>query len=98
MEGRGVAIGGGEAGEGFEIGHQGEVELGTNRRDVQARGDEAKVLHGAGAADVAPRVEYELTALGCSLAEAVDHLVLWVRTHQSAIVDNRASFDSSNRR
>ena len=48
--------------------------------------------------EVPPRVEYELTALGRSLAQAVDHLVLWVRTHQSAIVDNRDTFDSSNGR
>ena len=44
-------------------------------------------------AEVPPRVEYELTALGRSLAQAVDHLVLWVRTHQSAIAGNRDAFD-----
>ncbi|WP_433142687.1 winged helix-turn-helix transcriptional regulator [Actinomadura nitritigenes] len=43
--------------------------------------------------EVPPRVEYELTALGRSLAQAVDHLVLWVRTHRSAIAGNRDAFD-----
>ncbi len=46
-------------------------------------------------AEVPPRVEYELTALGRSMASAVDHLVGWVREHQDAIVDNRAHFDTA---
>ncbi|MFD0689226.1 winged helix-turn-helix transcriptional regulator [Actinomadura fibrosa] len=43
-----------------------------------------------------PRVEYELTALGRSLAQAVDHLVLWVRAHQPAIAANREAFDAAD--
>jgi DNA-binding HxlR family transcriptional regulator len=44
-------------------------------------------------AEVPPRVEYALTPLGHSLAQAVDHLVTWVRTHQNDIVGNREAFD-----
>lgn len=46
-------------------------------------------------AEVPPRVEYELTALGQSLAQAVDHLVLWVRDNRSAIAANRDAFDGA---
>lgn len=45
--------------------------------------------------EVPPRVEYALTPLGGSLAAAVDHLVLWVRTHQTDIVQNRTDFDEA---
>lgn len=44
-------------------------------------------------AEVPPRVEYELTELGHSLAEAVDHLVGWVQAHQADITHNRGEFD-----
>ncbi|MEV5752503.1 helix-turn-helix domain-containing protein [Actinoallomurus sp. NPDC052308] len=44
-------------------------------------------------AEVPPRVEYALTPLGRSLAAAVDHLVLWVRTHRTDIARNREDFD-----
>lgn len=45
-------------------------------------------------AEVPPRVEYELTDLGRSLASAVDQLVGWVKQHLDAIVDNPVRFDS----
>jgi DNA-binding HxlR family transcriptional regulator len=45
--------------------------------------------------EVPPRVEYALTPLGCSLSEAVDGLVHWVRGHQSDIVRNRDEFDQT---
>lgn len=45
-------------------------------------------------AESPPRVEYELTDLGRSLAGAVDHLVGWVKHHRAAIAHNRAAFDS----
>ncbi|WP_106399306.1 winged helix-turn-helix transcriptional regulator [Actinocorallia populi] len=45
-------------------------------------------------AEVPPRVEYELTPLGRSLAAAVDHLVHWVQTHQTDIARNREEFDT----
>ena len=47
-------------------------------------------------AEVPPRVEYELTDLGRSLAAAVDHLVGWVAQHQDEITDNRARADALN--
>ncbi|MFE6508050.1 winged helix-turn-helix transcriptional regulator [Nocardioides sp. NPDC057767] len=45
-------------------------------------------------AEVPPRVEYELTDLGRSLASAVDHLVGWVKQHQDEIVRNRTHHDA----
>ena len=47
-------------------------------------------------AEVPPRVEYELTDPGRSLALAVDQLVGWVKQHQDTIVDNRARFDTEH--
>jgi len=44
--------------------------------------------------EVPPRVEYELTALGRSLASAVDHLVGWVKDHQDEIARNRDLHDA----
>lgn len=44
--------------------------------------------------EVPPRVEYELTDLGRSLASAVDHLVGWVKQHQDEIVRNRTYHDA----
>lgn len=44
-------------------------------------------------AEVPPRVEYELTALGRSLQSVVLTLGDWVSEHQHAIVDNRRAFD-----
>ncbi|KJL34584.1 winged helix-turn-helix transcriptional regulator [Microbacterium azadirachtae] len=43
--------------------------------------------------EVPPRVEYELTDLGRSLASAVEHLVGWVTQHQDEIMDNRVRSD-----
>ncbi|MFB7252516.1 winged helix-turn-helix transcriptional regulator [Microbacterium sp. NPDC056234] len=40
-------------------------------------------------AEVPPRVEYNLTPLGQSLADAVSHLVGWVQANQTEILDNR---------
>lgn len=44
--------------------------------------------------EVPPRVEYELTDLGRSLASTVDHLVGWVKQHQDQIARSRARFDA----
>ncbi|PJJ63520.1 winged helix-turn-helix transcriptional regulator [Compostimonas suwonensis] len=52
------------------------------------------LLTRAAYAEVPPRVEYELTDLGRSLARAVDQLVGWVTQNQDAIVGNRAGFDA----
>ena len=42
---------------------------------------------------VPPRVDYELTALGRSLLEAVEPLVSWTREHRPTIALARADFD-----
>jgi len=44
-------------------------------------------------AEVPPRVEYELTALGRSLQSVVLTLGDWVSEHQHTIADNRRAFD-----
>jgi DNA-binding HxlR family transcriptional regulator len=44
-------------------------------------------------AEVPPRVEYELTALGRSLQAVALTLGDWVSEHQHTIVDNRRRFD-----
>jgi DNA-binding HxlR family transcriptional regulator len=46
-------------------------------------------------AEVPPRVEYELTALGRSLLSVVLTLGDWVSEHQHAIADNRRAFDDT---
>ncbi len=46
-------------------------------------------------AEVPPRVEYELSDLGRSLARAVDHLVGWVQRHQDEIVRSRTHHDAT---
>jgi DNA-binding HxlR family transcriptional regulator len=43
--------------------------------------------------EVPPRVEYELTALGSSLLEAVQPLVAWTRHHRDDIAEARDRFD-----
>jgi DNA-binding HxlR family transcriptional regulator len=42
---------------------------------------------------VPPRVDYELTALGASLLDAVSPLVAWTRRHQDEIAAARADYD-----
>jgi DNA-binding HxlR family transcriptional regulator len=44
-------------------------------------------------ATVPPRVDYELTKLGCSLKSPLETLAEWVRVNQSAIEDARKTFD-----
>jgi DNA-binding HxlR family transcriptional regulator len=46
-------------------------------------------------AEVPPRVEYELTALGRSLQSVVLTLGDWVSENQHAIADNRRTFDDT---
>jgi len=45
-------------------------------------------------AEVPPRVEYELTAMGASLVEASIALLQWALEHQPAIERARAEFDA----
>lgn len=42
---------------------------------------------------VPPRVDYELTALGCSLREAVEVLLHWSKDHIREIAEAQAQFD-----
>jgi DNA-binding HxlR family transcriptional regulator len=43
---------------------------------------------------VPPRVEYELTALGCSLLQPVTALAMWAIDHRAAIDGARQAFDA----
>jgi DNA-binding HxlR family transcriptional regulator len=42
---------------------------------------------------VPPRVDYELTDMGCTLHETIKALVTWTEEHQAAIVRARAEYD-----
>ncbi|MFJ6571547.1 winged helix-turn-helix transcriptional regulator [Streptomyces sp. NPDC091292] len=42
---------------------------------------------------VPPRVEYELTALGCTLHDTIQALVTWTEEHQNEIAAARAAYD-----
>jgi DNA-binding HxlR family transcriptional regulator len=46
-------------------------------------------------AEVPPKVEYRLTALGCTLLETIQHLVNWTEEHQAEIVQARVRFDQA---
>jgi DNA-binding HxlR family transcriptional regulator len=46
-------------------------------------------------ATVPPRVDYELTALGCSLLAPVNALGLWARQNRDSIQQARAEFDTA---
>lgn len=46
-------------------------------------------------AQVPPRVDYELTALGASLTEPIATLTDWAETHLSRILASRESYDSA---
>ncbi|WP_435768821.1 winged helix-turn-helix transcriptional regulator [Nocardioides sp. SYSU DS0651] len=45
-------------------------------------------------AEVPPRVEYELSPLGCTLLEIIQSLVSWTEQHQHEIAHARAAFDA----
>jgi DNA-binding HxlR family transcriptional regulator len=42
---------------------------------------------------VPPRVDYELTTLGCTLLETIQALVTWTETHQNEVAAARAAYD-----
>ena len=44
---------------------------------------------------VPPRVEYHLTALGCTLHETIQSLVRWTEEHQGEIATAREAFDAA---
>jgi DNA-binding HxlR family transcriptional regulator len=46
-------------------------------------------------AEVPPRVEYELTRLGLSLLEPMEHLVQWIGRNWTSIKDARDRFDGA---
>jgi DNA-binding HxlR family transcriptional regulator len=43
---------------------------------------------------VPPRVEYELTEMGCTLHDTIKSLVTWTEGHQEAIAAARAAYDA----
>jgi DNA-binding HxlR family transcriptional regulator len=45
---------------------------------------------------VPPRVEYELTDMGCTLHETIKALVTWTENHQEAIAKARVDYDTRN--
>lgn len=47
-------------------------------------------------AEIPPRVEYELTALGRNLAETVAYLDRWAREHIGEVITARAAYDGVN--
>jgi len=49
-------------------------------------------------AEVPPRVEYELTALGRGLIEPVRGLVIWLQQHWGQIRTSRERFDTKSAR
>ena len=48
-------------------------------------------------AEVPPRVEYELTSLGRSLLEPMQHLVQWIGSNWNSVKKARESFDQRAR-
>ncbi len=46
-------------------------------------------------AEVPPRVEYQLTALGESLSEPLDALRTWAETHFDAVMEARKAYDQA---
>ena len=44
---------------------------------------------------VPPRVDYELTALGASLLDAIQPLVAWTRAHRDEIATARTAYDDA---
>jgi DNA-binding HxlR family transcriptional regulator len=45
-------------------------------------------------AEVPPRVEYQLSPLGCTLLSTIQSLVRWTEEHQEEIARSRAAFDA----
>jgi DNA-binding HxlR family transcriptional regulator len=43
---------------------------------------------------VPPRVDYELTDMGCTLHDTIKSLVTWTEEHQTAIARARADYDT----
>lgn len=46
---------------------------------------------------VPPRVEYELTDLGCTLLDTIQSLVNWTERNQQKIIDARGRYDARER-
>ncbi len=47
---------------------------------------------------VPPRVDYELTDMGCTLHDTIKALVTWTEEHQEAIASARAAYDARTAR
>jgi len=63
-------------------------------RGLEENGLVARTVHPV----VPPRVDYELTDMGCTLHETIKALVTWTEEHQSAIAAARAEYDARTAR
>ena len=59
-------------------------------RHLERDGLVSRTVH----ATVPPRVDYELTDLGCGLIETIQSLVRWTESNQEAILQARMAFDT----
>ncbi|APR76262.1 Transcriptional regulator, HxlR family protein [Minicystis rosea] len=67
--------------------------LTTTLRDLERDGFVSREVF----PEVPPRVEYELTDLGRSLLEPLEHLVRWIGSHWVSIERSRERFDARAR-
>ncbi len=65
--------------------------LTTTLRDLERDGFVSREVF----AEVPPRVEYELTALGLDLLEPLERLVAWIGANAPAIAESRKRFDGA---
>jgi DNA-binding HxlR family transcriptional regulator len=66
--------------------------LTTTLRHLERDGLISRTVHPV----VPPRVDYELTDLGCTLLETIQSLVTWTESHQTEIAAARARYDVRN--
>jgi DNA-binding HxlR family transcriptional regulator len=60
-------------------------------RNLERDGLVRRTIH----AEVPPRVEYQMTDLGCTLLGTIESLVRWTEEHQQEIARARAEFDAN---
>jgi DNA-binding HxlR family transcriptional regulator len=66
--------------------------LTTTLRHLERDGLISRTVHPV----VPPRVDYELTDLGCTLLDTIQTLVTWTETNQLQIATARARYDARN--
>jgi len=67
--------------------------LTTTLRDLERDGLVSREVF----AEVPPRVEYELTALGLDMLEPLERVVEWIRVNWPSIKESRGRFDERER-